>query len=397
MIALFNEMGPVNINSDDQLVNNPHTWNEEYAMLFIDNPVGVGYSKVTTSNRKVKFQEDVSEEDMFRSLYDYKNIIQPSSEHIVLSKRSFLQEDYSTSDHILGDAAFGDGYVQNQAAVAHDLYEFLEQFYGIFPEVLSRNLYITGESYAGKYVPACASYIHERNTREGKKIVIPLVGVIIGNGMIDPKSMVLTHAQQAFTMGLVSKRQAAKMQEYADQAHYWVGEADFANALSSRLEMFDYFKNVTGGINWYDLRLYGGSNWSRTNDFMNIHKSIFNIPDSRKFEKDPLVFKHLADDLMKSYAYLFPYLLDTAKIRVLLYQGNFDFRDGVYGSTEWIEGMDWSGAKGFEDAERYPVKQGWSRVYQNLTWDVIHAAGHLVPMDQGQASLEMVRRFVENL
>lgn len=37
------------------------------------------------------------------------------------------------------------------------------------------------------------------------------------------------------------------------------------------------------------------------------------------------------------------------------------------------------------------------RSYQNLSQCVVVGAGHLVPMNQGAASLEMVRRFVFNL
>ena len=33
--------------------------------------------------------------------------------------------------------------------VGKDLYEFMRQFYKLFPDLLNNELYITGESYAG--------------------------------------------------------------------------------------------------------------------------------------------------------------------------------------------------------------------------------------------------------
>jgi len=41
--------------------------------------------------------------------------------------------------------------------------EFLIVFYNRFPEFKNRPLFITGESYAGHYIPSIASYIHSQN------------------------------------------------------------------------------------------------------------------------------------------------------------------------------------------------------------------------------------------
>jgi hypothetical protein len=41
MFGLFVEIGPVFITVDQKVVPNPHTWNDKYSLLFIDNPVCV--------------------------------------------------------------------------------------------------------------------------------------------------------------------------------------------------------------------------------------------------------------------------------------------------------------------------------------------------------------------
>ena len=38
--------------------------------------------------------------------------------------------------------------------MANDLYDALQQFFLLFPQLQKNDFYATGESYAGKYVPA---------------------------------------------------------------------------------------------------------------------------------------------------------------------------------------------------------------------------------------------------
>jgi cathepsin A (carboxypeptidase C) len=46
--------------------------------------------------------------------------------------------------------------------VAGDFYIFLENFLTQFPNFIGRPIYITGESYAGHYIPAIGSYLVEK-------------------------------------------------------------------------------------------------------------------------------------------------------------------------------------------------------------------------------------------
>lgn len=42
------------------------------------------------------------------------------------------------------------GYATNQTDVARDLYSALQQFLTLFPDLRNNDFYVTGESYAGK-------------------------------------------------------------------------------------------------------------------------------------------------------------------------------------------------------------------------------------------------------
>ena len=92
LFGLFVENGPYSVDASADLHERDIAWTHDFNMLYIDQPVGTGYS-------------------------------------------------------FTGDDA---GFATNEDEVARDLHETLRQFYLIFPELLNNDFYITGESYAGK-------------------------------------------------------------------------------------------------------------------------------------------------------------------------------------------------------------------------------------------------------
>ncbi|KAJ9136206.1 hypothetical protein P3X46_033307 [Hevea brasiliensis] len=117
------EIGPFLVANDGHGIKyNPYSWNREANMLFLESPVGVGFS--------------------------YSN---------------------TTSDYdILGDDF-----------TANDAYAFLHNWLLKFPSYRTRAFYIAGESYAGKYVPELAELIHDRNA--DPFLHIDLRGILMGN------------------------------------------------------------------------------------------------------------------------------------------------------------------------------------------------------------------------
>lgn len=110
-----------NPQSKDDVVNNPYSWNANANLLFVDQPVGTGFS-------------------------------------------------YSR---------WPLDYVTNEVQVAQQLYDFLQAFIVQYPEFAERQLFITGESYAGHYVPAIGWKIVDANA-EGGQPQLNLQGIAIG-------------------------------------------------------------------------------------------------------------------------------------------------------------------------------------------------------------------------
>ena len=130
----------------------------------------------------------------------------------------YIDQPAGTGFSFTGDDS---GYVTDQDGVARDLYQAMKQFYTMFPELLKNDLYITGESYAGKleyykkvtsirwafspgkYVPAISYKIHQENL-SGSKPKMPLKGLAIGDGLCDPINQ-LDYGEFLFQTGLLDE------------------------------------------------------------------------------------------------------------------------------------------------------------------------------------------------
>ncbi|XP_057987120.1 serine carboxypeptidase-like 42 isoform X2 [Hevea brasiliensis] len=122
----FTELGPFFPTGDGRgLRRNSMSWNRASNILFVESPAGVGWSYSDTAS------------------------------------------DYTTGD----------------AKTANDMYIFLLKWYQKFPEFKSRELFLTGESYAGHYIPQLADALLDHNARStGFKFNIK--GVAIGNPLL---------------------------------------------------------------------------------------------------------------------------------------------------------------------------------------------------------------------
>ncbi|CAD6218823.1 unnamed protein product [Miscanthus lutarioriparius] len=141
------ELGPFRVNSDNKtLSRNKKAWNNVANVIFLESPAGVGYSYSNTSS------------------------------------------DYDRS----GDQR-----------TANDAYLFLVNWLERFPEYKSRPFYISGESYAGHYVPELAATILIQNSYNSKT-AINLRGILVGNPLLDRNMNFKGEVDYYWSHGLMS-------------------------------------------------------------------------------------------------------------------------------------------------------------------------------------------------
>ncbi|KAF9145375.1 hypothetical protein BGX30_009174 [Mortierella sp. GBA39] len=468
MIGQFFANGPIYLTANNTLARRETHWADEYSIVFIDQPVGTGYSYVTrvednASDEQVEPVEgDPPAPASSEAPQDNDNTEQQIEDQVLLDLHDELLRDQSEEQEVFAQlhdqdittklehirlkksekktALYSKGYVKDERGVAADLLTFMDQLYTRYPELKKADLFLTGESYAGKYVPALAYAILESNKGhrhryrhnddddgdEYEQIIFPLKGIALGNSLTEPIKQIRVHSDHAFFLGLVSRAQAEHMKELQDLSIKEAHSGRFLAANQARVDVFEYVKNVTGGINWYDIRKGDVPNdWSKMETFLNraeikdalniygprlayleqngvSKKEIRRITDGRartKFIKDPLVIKTMAGDIMKPAAWMVSELLRQG-IRVVAYQGIFDFRDAVAGSVNWLEGLDWEGAQNFTNADRQIWVEdgslaGYVTQVPGLSEVVVLGAGHVAPMDQPKSVKAVIKSLVE--
>lgn len=108
------------------------------------------------------------------------------------------------------DQPIGTGYSKgsifnmprNEQKVREHFGKFITEFYKLYPELKGRDLYVTGESYAGHYIPFIADYLTTEFSF--KENGINLVGIAIGNGWVDPVSQYSGYSSFAYNNKLVN-------------------------------------------------------------------------------------------------------------------------------------------------------------------------------------------------
>ncbi|KAI0327526.1 alpha/beta-hydrolase [Cubamyces sp. BRFM 1775] len=120
MLGLSTENGPIHVLSNGSWVTNPYSWNTLADTIWIDQPVGTGFSTSDTH-----------------------------------------------------------GYVADEDQMAEDFLGFLRNLVKIFPSLATRPLYLTGESYAGTYIPYIVKHLFAQ-----EKSPVNLRKFAIGDGSL---------------------------------------------------------------------------------------------------------------------------------------------------------------------------------------------------------------------
>eukprot|EP00928_Gymnodinium_smaydae_P089587 TRINITY_DN73529_c0_g1_i1.p1 TRINITY_DN73529_c0_g1~~TRINITY_DN73529_c0_g1_i1.p1 ORF type:complete len:473 (+),score=68.68 TRINITY_DN73529_c0_g1_i1:54-1421(+) len=332
---LAENIGPINlalVDGEIKLKDNPDTWAREYNILIIDNPVGAGFS-YTNEGGHVKTQEEMRSE-------------------------------------------YHDG---------------LSQFLALHSEYRTNPVWVTGESYGGKYVPNVAFEIHSRGE-------LNLQGVIIGNGMYKPLVQYPTIPDFAYNEGILDEHSYALAKEKISECTFMIRQGRLAEAKVFCEAAVDwmYGSNETGaGQFYYDLGLEDGSffddltaamgkwlNSPETRAALHVGSHIWVQADEKGPVADALIDDFVTDQSIQVLASL---LDATKRYEIVMYNG---VRDGSLcnhvGNLLAMNDIPWAGQLRFRNSYNSPFKvdkkvAGYARKADKLSYYTLLRTGHLVP------------------
>ncbi|XP_025641695.1 serine carboxypeptidase-like 48 isoform X2 [Arachis hypogaea] len=274
-LALFYENGPFTITRNYlSLLWNDYGWDKASNILFVDQPTGTGFS-------------------------------------------------YSSDDSDIR---------HDENGVSNDLYDFLQAFFKEHSEFVNNDFYITGESYAGHYIPAFASRVHQGN----------------------------------------------KNQE----------------GIHINLKYYDIRKKCYGEMCYDFSDMERFLREGKVREALGVGKLEF-VSCSRR------VYDAMNGDWMKNLEVDIPNLLEDG-IRLLVYAGEKDLICNWLGNSRWVHAMKWSGQEQFRASPtiQFVVNgshAGSLKSYGPLAFLKVNEAGHMVPMDQPEAALEMITRWMKGI
>lgn len=408
LIGLLTENGQLRTNDDSltnltssgvpQLFYNEYGWSKKSNMLYLESPKGVGFS----------YCDNVT-----------------------------VAEECVNTDE----------------STAQDAYEFLVSWFELYPEYQSNKFYITGESYAGIYIPMLMQQIDQNHLEVPLEAKINLVGAAIGNGCWGTTVGTCAHGLEqqeyasAFYYGHGMYSQSLRKEMLAacgdwssmtdacsatlDQMNTQLGDFDVYNVYDecgsdSRRFLLSDVANTDSEVsarptNWLELaavmrqpkvmvsstdsfKISAGYT-SAINDYtcgghtaMNAYLAEPSVIEALHVVPNTvgMTYTKTCGDLLPLYSQL------ISKYQMLIYAGDTDGCVPYVGTEKWTRSLnytvinDWHQWFSKPSYDKDEHKAGYAVTFDKFQFVTVNGAGHMVPTFQPGFAYELYNKFLNN-
>ncbi|KAH7426059.1 hypothetical protein KP509_11G082900 [Ceratopteris richardii] len=335
----FTELGPFFPRSDGRgLRKNKYSWNKVTNIIFLESPAGVGWS--------------------------YSN---------------------TTTDY----TSFGD------AKTAEDSLAFLLGWLQLFPEYKENDFYITGESYAGHYVPQLASLMLSYKGPDGFKF--NLKGIAIGNPLLQLAVDAASTYDYLWSHGIISDLVYDDIVSHCNFEDYTLSSPNvcYPSLVQQELLLRKKVAHISNGVDvciTSERTFY--FNMPEVQQALHANFTTLGYPWSMC---SGVLQYHLEDaniDMLPSLR-----ALHIQGIRILIFSGDQDSVVPFIGTRSLVRQL--AGSLRLRASVPYSAwydrRQvgGWTVQYgKNLTFATVRGAAHMVPYSQPSRALTMFRNFL---
>lgn len=340
-IAIFVENGPFLFDSDsNSIYTNKYSWNTNANLLYIDQPLGTGFSN-------------------------------PDLPYADLPK--------------------------NQQEVASQMVEFLQKFIEIFPEFKNRAVYLAGESFAGHYLPHFSSELLKPGN-----VDLQLKGVSYGDSYVNPWVQYDTSADYALELNLINVDKYYELKNSLYHCENMIKRGLFGGIEICMGILIKLISDKDGNLlfNIYDVTKKPNGplmyNFDPLTKYLNTQPVKASLGMSNRTWapcSDP-GYERIVKDFINNTAPLIGQSIEKG-VKILAYNGDRDWVTNYIGGIAWTNSVEWSGQKSFQQAKLLNIDGGLKKSFGNFTFIKVHNAGHMVPMDQPEFAWKMINKFLQ--
>jgi len=334
---------------------------------------------------------------------------------------------------------------KNDEEVNADFYHWLQEFLWLHSNTLlnedntamRRPLYFAGESHAGHYIPSMMAYIlqQQQYPTYSNAIHIDLGGGAIGNGWIDPPNQYAA-AAAAYGHGIIGRAQQAALDEKERECRAILDKKVYLHntcmSLVSEILQQSHGRDAKTMVHRFDIResesrqgdrdyppgvrlieAYLGGRAANDNDELlptntyDVLKALHSTESwdaGQRFQEvsgAPSAALIHQDGLgvTNEIRTILDHKKNKNKIRLLFFNGMMDLVCNHVGNEIALEQLSWQHQKDWIRAPRhawlYEDKvAGYMKEYENLGFLKLLNSGHMVPMDQPEIALDVIRTFL---
>jgi carboxypeptidase C (cathepsin A) len=364
------EHGPFRAQEDLSLTINDYSWNKVANILYIESPLGVGFS----------YAENTSA--------------------------------YNVNDRKTADYNFN----------------AIQSFFNKFPQYRSNDFHITAESYGGHYMPELAlKIVTENDEQENPDYITNFKGFAVGNPLTGPLEnyygaietywghQVISYPTYKAWKNLCTqkKRPSAcvgleiKMYQEIGNLNFYALDYPVCNTalLSQRLALLNYI--TPEHLKPYvalSPEAYEPCTDNYATEYLNradVQNAIHANPTTWEECSDSINYTSIDGNYPMEP--LYHYLIDGGyDLKILVYSGDDDTVCATLGTQEWIyrlgynETNSWN-SWSYTDAIYGEQLGGYLVQWEGLSFATVHGAGHEVPTYKPEAALQLFENYLNGV